>query len=412
VVAVRRTGSDTLRVANVAAKYGTASFPADPRAAVDVAHHSWANYVLCGYKGVHDALGTASAADAGGGLDLMVDGRVPTGSGLSSSSALVCASALAVAAAKRHSFPQAQLAELACACERYCGTQSGGMDQAISVMGARGLAKLVHFNPVRTEDVLLPAAGVFVVANSLTVSNKAETAHTRYNLRVVECAVAAKLLGLRLGLPRERALALRTLRELEAVAGGLEGCLAAAARLPDTASADELAGELGLPAASLFADNPSALSVLAHPAVAAAGLRLRDRAQHVFGEALRVADFAAACAAPRGEAGDAPLLAALGGLMDASHASCRDLYDCSCDELEELTGLARAHGALGARLTGAGWGGCAVFLLPAGGVTAFLAAMRAAYFAPRLRAGLLTEADLPSALFATQPSAGAALFTA
>ena len=66
---------------------------------------------------------------------------------------------------------------------------------------------MVHFNPVRTEDVRLPAGAAFVIANSLAVSNKAETAHTRYNLRVVECRLAAVVLALKAGLPRERALA-------------------------------------------------------------------------------------------------------------------------------------------------------------------------------------------------------------
>lgn len=106
--------------------------------------------------------------------------------------------------------------------ERYVGTQSGGMDQAISVMGQRGLAKVVHFNPVRTDDVRLPAGAAFVIANSLTVSNKAETAHTRYNLRVVECRLAAMLMAKKLGKALAEALKFKTLGEVEKVVGGLE----------------------------------------------------------------------------------------------------------------------------------------------------------------------------------------------
>ena len=136
-MALRRTSTPLLRVANVQAKYPVSSFAADPALAVGAP--AWANYFLCGYKGVHDHLGLT--APTGDGLELMVDGRVPTGSGLSSSSALVCASALAVMASKGLSFSKAQVAELACVCERYSGTQSGGMDQAISIMGQRGLAK-------------------------------------------------------------------------------------------------------------------------------------------------------------------------------------------------------------------------------------------------------------------------------
>lgn len=49
-------------------------------------------------------------------------------------------------------------------------------------------------------------------------------------------------------------------------------------------------------------------------------------------------------------------LAKLGALMNDSHASCADLYGCSCTELDELVGVAREAGALGARLTGEGGG--------------------------------------------------------
>jgi len=101
VVALRRTGSAVLRVANVAPKYALVEFAAQPTQEVDLSQRSWATYFLCGYKGVHDYLAARGQADpADGGLDIMVDGRVPTGSGLSSSSALVCASALAVMASK------------------------------------------------------------------------------------------------------------------------------------------------------------------------------------------------------------------------------------------------------------------------------------------------------------------------
>ena len=96
-MALRTTSTGQLRVGNVSGgKYPTVTFSSDPGQKVDSNHHVWANYFLCGYKGVFDHLG--SAAPACPGLDVMVDGRVPTGSGLSSSSALVCASVLAVMA--------------------------------------------------------------------------------------------------------------------------------------------------------------------------------------------------------------------------------------------------------------------------------------------------------------------------
>jgi galactokinase len=55
---------------------------------------------------------------------------------------------------------------------------------------------------IRTEDVTLPDGAIFVIANSLAVSQKAVSAAKQYNLRVVECRLAAALLGLRLGVSK------------------------------------------------------------------------------------------------------------------------------------------------------------------------------------------------------------------
>ncbi|KAH0993131.1 hypothetical protein GBA52_004614 [Prunus armeniaca] len=82
------------------------------------------------------------------------------------------------------SFEQKEVAQLTCDCERHIGTQSGGMDQAISVM-------LIDFNHIRATDVRLPDGGTFVVAHSLAESQKAVTAAINYNNRVVECRLAS-----------------------------------------------------------------------------------------------------------------------------------------------------------------------------------------------------------------------------
>lgn len=63
--------------------------------------------------------------------------------------------------------------------------------QAISVMAKSGFAELIDFNPIRATDVQLPAGGTFVIAHSLAESQKAVTAATNYNNRVVECRLAA-----------------------------------------------------------------------------------------------------------------------------------------------------------------------------------------------------------------------------
>lgn len=88
---------------------------------------------------------------------------------------------------------------------------------------------------------------------------------------------------------------------------------------------------------------------------------LYERAYHVFGEAQRVHKFKAICDDQSVEEG--VKIEQLGKLMRESHTSCDMLYDCSSPELNELTGMAMKAGALGSRLTGAGWGGCCVSLV-------------------------------------------------
>jgi len=87
---------------------------------------------------------------------------------------------------------------------------------------------------------------------------------------------------------------------------------------------------------------------------------LRRRARHVVTEIARVR---AAVEALR--AGD---LAEVGRLFDASHASLRDDYEVSCDELDVSVEAARSAGALGARMTGGGFGGSSIALVPADAV--------------------------------------------
>jgi galactokinase len=90
-------------------------------------------------------------------------------------------------------------------------------------------------------------------------------------------------------------------------------------------------------------------------------------------EAIRVEDARAAMLE-----GDLP---AFGRAMNASHASLRDDYEVSCRELDALVDAALEHGAAGARLTGAGFGGCIVALCYAGRVDALLGALEHGFVA-------------------------------
>jgi galactokinase len=94
-------------------------------------------------------------------------------------------------------------------------------------------------------------------------------------------------------------------------------------------------------------------------------------------------------------------LARAGRLMNDSHFSLRDLYEVSCEELDLVTEIARRLPCcFGARMTGAGFGGCAVALVKSAEAEAFCDVVLSAYRA---------EVDLPAALYPCRPDAGARL---
>jgi len=100
-----------------------------------------------------------------------------------------------------------------------------------------------------------------------------------------------------------------------------------------------------------FEDLDAALARLDDPTV-------RARARHVVTEIERVRRAVSLLREAR--------VAELGPLFDASHASMRDDFEISCAELDLAVGTARARGAVGARMTGGGFGGSAIALVPAG----------------------------------------------
>ncbi|KAJ9512203.1 hypothetical protein QJQ45_012751 [Haematococcus lacustris] len=183
VVAIRKGGSQLVVSNLVDDAYPAKTYAADPAQGV--------------YELLHEV--QHQPVPEPSGLQVMIHGQVPLGGGLSSSAAFVCACMVGILGVHDISLPKAQVAEFAARAERYIGVTGGGMDQAISMMGMHGVAKLIDFNPVRAADVVLPAGAVFVIGNSLAVSNKAVGAHKRYNLRVVECRLAAAMLARELG---------------------------------------------------------------------------------------------------------------------------------------------------------------------------------------------------------------------
>ena len=139
--------------------------------------------------------------------------------------------------------------------------------------------------------------------------------------------------------------------------------------------------------------------------VEATYFQLYRRAKHVFSEALRVLQFRDVCLRSSSSSSiqSPSTLQALGDLMNISQTSCSEDHDTSCPELEELIALARASGAYGSRLTGAGWGGGCVSLVREDEVDSFAAKLKAGYKPYRE----LAEEQIKEVVFTTKPSSGA-----
>lgn len=280
--------------------------------------NDWANYPL----GVLHTL-----AEAGhpvpGGLDIVYDGNLPNGAGLSSSAAMEVLTGLVCNELYGLGLSLQELALLGQRAEnQYVGMRCGIMDQFTVAMGKKDHAILLDCNTLNFRYSPLALGDYRIV---LVNSNKAhELASSKYNERREQC---------------ETALAdLRTLR-------------------PDLPSLGALTGEA-------FAELSGAIRN---------GDCLK-RARHAVLENRRA--LTAVEALERND------LARFGELMRASHISLRDDYEVSCREMDVLAELAwQEEGVLGARMTGGGFGGCTVNLVRESCVDAFRERVGRAYTA-------------------------------
>ena len=314
----------------------------------------WSNYVRAAARGLLE-----HGFELRRGIEGTVSGDVPIASGLSSSSALVVASALALlkangvgvgdgtsggaeggvgpvagglasdedpAGAHRSgkAISHLELAALMARAERFVGLEGGGMDQAACLHGVEGHALRIEFEPLRVTPVAVPEGWRWVVASSLVRAEKSAGAREAYNERARQCREA-----------------------VEGVGSGY----------PDLVAEPDLDGVMA-----------RARRVLAPV--------LFRRFRHVVTEGRRVA--LAEDAMRNGDSGR------FGKLMAQSHESLRDDYEVSTADLDEMVGIALEAGAAGARLTGAGFGGCVVALCEESTVARVMDALAARFYAPRL----------------------------
>lgn len=357
---------------------------------INTTNPRWYYYFLCGYKRIAESYELQQK-----GLDVVVKGTIPPSAGLSSSSALVCASALATSFANRISLTKMEMATLCAFAEHYIGTQGGGMDQAIGFLAEPGTAKLIDFNPLKANNVQLPKGVAFVVANSCVEMNKA--ASSQFNIRVVECRLAAKVLA------KTHELNWQNVEKLAEIPVLLNKKLEEMSAVIECSIPHKLYSRKEI-CSILKIDDSEFSSLLSKNTQHLQEFKIAQRAKHVFEEATRVKHFKMVC----DNMTDTAVLD-LGRLMNESHYSCRDLYECSHPNLDDLVKIALDAGALGSRLTGAGWGGCCVSLVMENKVHDFMNYVKKEYYENKLK--MCSEKDVETAIFLTRPSGGAAVYS-
>jgi galactokinase len=265
---------------------------------------SWADFV----EGTVRAL-MARGVEIGG-ASLFVTSDVPAGAGLSASAALEVSVGLALAALSgRADLDRVTLALAGQAAEHeYVGTRCGIMDQYIAALGVEGCALLIDCRSLEPRVVPMDLGKAEIVVCDTRV--KHDLASSAYNERRSQCEAAVVAFGRRIP-------GLRSLRDVTAD------------------DFERFSGELAEP--------------------------LLRRARHVLTENART--LAAAELLSRGE------LDRVGSLMAASHASLRDDYEVSSPALDFAVETAmNVAGVYGARMTGGGFGGCAIALAAASAV--------------------------------------------
>ncbi|MEP6597907.1 MAG: galactokinase [Actinomycetota bacterium] len=270
------------------------------------------------------------------GADVHLESDLPVGAGLSSSAAVECSTAGALAEAYGIALTDAELVQVARTAENdFVGVPSGVLDQSASVLCRRGRVLFLDARSLETRQVPLPLTQQGLRVLVMDTRTLHRLADGEYAQRRSECRQAAERLGL------------HSLRDV----------------VDARAALDQL----------------SAHDVL-----------LR-RARHVFTENDRVLQTVAAL-----EVGQ--YLRAVGPLLTASHVSLRDDFQVSCRELDLAVDTALGAGALGARMTGGGFGGSAIALVERADAARVAGEVTRAFVAAGLR---------EPTVFAAVPSDGA-----
>jgi galactokinase len=276
----------------------------------------WGNYVKASAQILASRYGSLR------GMDALLHSDIPVAAGLSSSSALVVGSGLAMLAANRIDARFEELVELFPEGERYVGTRGGAMDHTVCLAGQPGHALKIDFAPFAIHPTPVPSGWRFLIGHSLVRAEKSGEVKEHYNERRESCR--------------------------------------------------------------------KAFTQPQPPLTEKEGQRYR----HVISEARRVEQARAAMCGEDIET--------FGRLMNESHTSLRDDFEVSHPEVDALVAAFLDGGALGARVTGAGFGGCVVALSRIDQAGDVLRRVEAEFYSVRP-----ARANFPEYLLEAEPSAGA-----
>ena len=322
-VAISKNSSKAIRVASI--QKGGEIKSVDISKIAPMTGEPWTRYPI----GVLWALGNEALSS---GLDILVDGRVPLGAGLSSSAALECAVATAVNELYGLNLSLPELARIAQKGENvYVGMPCGIMDQSVSLMATQGNALLLDTRDLSTEQIPFDIAPLGLELLVIDTQVHHALVDGGYAERRASCEKAVADLGI------------TSLRDISV---------------------------------SEFEARKSELDSKTY-----------IRAYHGVTEMKRVLDAVVLL-----KSGD---FVGFGEIVTLAHQSLRDNYTVSCPELDLAADTANRFGALGARMIGGGFGGSAIALIKARDSELIKSEIRGAFMASKFKAPRFFSA-LPS----------------
>lgn len=342
----------------------------------------WSNYV----KGACLFACWQAGAQLKNGFDFLIDSTIPPRGGSSSSSALTVLAGAAIRQANQVKFENAALARASAQAEWFCGTRGGALDHTAICLARRGHAVHLLHGEQRAELVPLPAQAYRWLTFFSHEADKGSRVLLEYNERaaVARCLIPALLDDLQQHRPGFAASWQRALQALPGI-DAFTGLGELLAELPPVITLAEFARHYPRALRECERLFPQLVRERGHEP-----LKLYDRARHHLAETARVneAVHILRAAEQQSENRIDDAMRELGALLNATHASLRDLYEVSTPEVEGLRAIIIADPQVyGARLMGGGFGGNVLALTTTDNAPVLVERVQREYYAPQKRDG-------------------------